>query len=186
MPNRVSLKVSLPAALAAVSLVTFIFHEVASVNATTVGFAYLVTILLIAAWSGIAESIVASVAATICFNIFFLPPVGTWVISDPGNWVALIAFLITALIASELSRRARRRGLEMERLYSLSRSIMLMDETRPVGEQIAQEMARICEIPAVAIYDRRADAVYIAGADSIFNVEARLKETALNARPAKD
>lgn len=186
MPARISLKITLSAALGAVLLVTVVFKEIAGVNATTVGFAYLITILLIAAWSGMVESIVASIAATFCFNYFFLPPVGAWTISDPENWVALFAFLFSALIASELSRRARRRGMEMERLYSLGRSIMLMDENRPVGEQIAQELARICEIPAIAIYDRRADAVFIGGADSIFNVESRLKETALSGKPSKD
>lgn len=174
------------AALGAVFLVTLIFREIAAVNATTVGFVYLMSILLIAAWSGIVESVVASVAATICFNYFFLPPVGTWAISDPENWVALFAFLFSALIASELSRRARRRGMEMERLYSLSRAIMMMDETQPIGEQIARELARICEVPAVAIYDRRTDAVFIGGTDSIFNVESRLKEAAIDEMQSLD
>jgi two-component system sensor histidine kinase KdpD len=186
MLNRLPLKASLPAALAAVCLVTVIFKELAAVNETTVGFAYLITILLIAAWTGIAESVLASVAATFCFNYFFLPPVGTWVISDPENWIALFAFLITALIASELSRRARRRRMEMERLYSLSRSIMLMDDNQPVGEQIALEFARICEIPAVAIYDCPSDTVFYGGSDSIFQVESRLRETALNGVQSRD
>src|SRR5215469_14484973 len=134
MLNRLPLKASLPAALAAVCLVTVIFKELAAVNETTVGFAYLITILLIAAWTGIAESVLASIAATFCFNYFFLPPVGTWAISDPENLVALFAFLISSLIASDLSNRARRRTaeastqrIEMERLYALSRSILLMN-----------------------------------------------------------
>jgi two-component system sensor histidine kinase KdpD len=186
MLNRIPLKAGLPAALAAVCLVTVIFKEVAAVNATTVGFAYLITILLIAAWAGIVESVLASIAATFCFNYFFLPPVGTWVISDPQNWVALFAFLMTALIASELSRRARRRRMEMERLYSLSRSIMTMDDNQPVGERIAFELARICEIPAVAIYDCRSDTIFYGGSDSIFRVESRLRETALKGVQVRD
>src|SRR5215471_2716136 len=108
-------------------------------NATTVGFAYLIAILLIAASWGIAESVLASVAATICFNYFFLPPVGTWAISDPENWVALFAFLISSLIASDLSNRAKRRTaeastrrMEMEKLYALSRSILLMNGDAPI------------------------------------------------------
>src|SRR5215813_12156658 len=186
MLNRLPLKASLPGALAAVCLVTLIFKELAAVNATTVGFAYLITILLIAAWTGIAESVLASVAATFCFNYFFLPPVGTWFISDPENWIALFAFLITSLIASELSRRARRRGLEMERLYSLSRSIMLMDGNQPIGEQVARELARICEIPAVAIYDSPSGSVYYGGSDSILLYEQQLKETALKGLQSRD
>src|SRR5207244_745912 len=112
----------------------------------TVGFAYLITILLIAASWGFAESVLASVVATICFNYFFLPPVGTWAIADPENWVALFTFPISSLIASELSNRARRRTveastrqIEMERLYGLSRAIMLMDDSQSIGDQIAAE-----------------------------------------------
>ena len=46
--------------------------------------------------------------ATLVFNYYFLPPIGTFTIADPQNWVALIAFLVTAVIASELAERARR------------------------------------------------------------------------------
>ena len=176
----------LPAALLAVFLVTMIFKSIAGANATTVGFGYLITILLIAASWGIAESVLASIAATFCFNYFFLPPLGTWVISDPENWVALFAFLITSLIASELSRRARRRGLEMERLYSLSRSIMLMNAADPIGEQVAREVVHICEIPAVAIYESRSDSVFYAGSDSILSFEGRLREAATKGSQSRD
>src|SRR5215467_9254125 len=167
MPKRVPKKVSLVAAFAAIVLVTVVFKEIARINATTVGFAYLITILMIAASWGLAESILASVVATFCLNYFFLPPVGTWAISEPENLVALIAFLFSSLIASDLSSRARRRTaeasagrIEMERLYALSRSMMLMNGEEPIGAQIARELARICAIPAVAIYDRPADVVF--------------------------
>src|SRR3989442_6367184 len=160
MSTRLSRKLSLAAAFAAVLFVTVVFKEIAVINATTAGFAYLITILLIAASWGIAESVLASIVATISFNYFFLPPVGAWAISDPENWVALFAFLISSLIASELSNRARRRTaeastrqIEMERLYALSRAIMMMDGHQPIGDRIAKELARICEIPALAIYD---------------------------------
>src|SRR5262245_43224401 len=105
-------KINFAATIAAVLLVTLAFRMVAIVNATTVGFAYLITILVVAASWGIAESVVASIAATICFNYFFLPPLGTWAIADPENWVALLTFLISSLIASELSNRAKRRTVE--------------------------------------------------------------------------
>src|SRR4029453_2367645 len=60
----------------------------------------------------------------LCFNFFFLPPYHTLSISDPQNWIALAVFLITALIAGELSAREKRRAeeaeirkMEIERLY---------------------------------------------------------------------
>ena len=72
-----------------------------------------------------------AVAATAAFNFFFLPPVGTFTIADPQNWVALFAFLVTALVASNLAERARReaegakqRRREVERLYGLSQRLL--------------------------------------------------------------
>ena len=96
------------------------------VNNTTVALTLLLAILGMSAGWGLAEATVASLVAVIGFNYWFLPPVGTLTIQDPQNWVALLAFLVTAVTASQLSARARRRAaeaearrLEIERLYAL-------------------------------------------------------------------
>ncbi|HYR84599.1 MAG TPA: ATP-binding protein [Terriglobia bacterium] len=190
---RITRKLSFTLAVAAVLLVTFVFQTISVVNATTVGFAYLITILLVAASWGLSESVVASVTATICFSYFFLPPVGALTIADPENWVALLTFLISSLIASQLSDRAKRRTIEaktrqveMERLYALSRSIMMVDPDEPIGNRIAVELARICEIPGVAIYDRNREAVYAGGQEETMQLQTKLKETALTASQWKD
>ena len=94
------------------------------VNSTTVALALLLAVLFIAARMESGPALVASVLAAFCFNFFFLPPFGTLHISEPENWVALAAFLLTAVVAGQLSTRARRRAeeaeagrLEIERLY---------------------------------------------------------------------
>jgi len=188
-----SRKLRVPAAASLAVLITLVFRMFAILNATTVGFAYLIAILVVAAWWGITEAVVASVIATICFNYFFLPPVGTWAIADPENWVALFAFLVSSLIASDLSNRARRRTaeanarkMEMERLYALSRAILAMESNQPIGDRIASELARICEIPAVAIYDRTSDLVHRSGLGELPEVEARLRQIAQTGSPSKD
>src|SRR5262249_46347157 len=117
------------AAILVVAVATLAAYRFVPVNATTVGFVYLVIILLVATAWGLAEAIVASVTAVSCLNFFFLPPIGTFTVADPQNWVALFAFLATSITASELSARARRQALEaikrqqeMERLYTFSRA----------------------------------------------------------------
>src|SRR5438552_15551865 len=105
MAARISRKISLAAALVAVVFVTAVFKEIAVINATTVGFAYLITILLVAASWGFAESVVASIVATICFSYFFFPPVGAWSIADPEFCIALFALLISSLISRTLYNR---------------------------------------------------------------------------------
>ena len=63
--------------LAGVALITLVYSRVVSVNPTTVAMSYLVVILLIASRWELAEATVASLVATIAFNVFFLPPVGS-------------------------------------------------------------------------------------------------------------
>jgi len=59
------------------------------------------------------------------FNFFFLPPLYTFSIAHPQNWVALAVFFTTAIAVGQLSARAKRRAEEaemakheLERLYS--------------------------------------------------------------------
>src|SRR5687767_3036657 len=86
----------LSASIAAVAGVTFAARSVTPVNATTVGFAYFLLILVIASIWGFIEASVSSIVATLIFNFYFLPPIGTFTIADPQNWIALFSFLSTA------------------------------------------------------------------------------------------
>ena len=65
MEPPLSRKLSIAAALGSVIFITLVFRMFSIVNATTVGFAYLIAILLVAAWWGIKESVLASIVATV-------------------------------------------------------------------------------------------------------------------------
>jgi two-component system sensor histidine kinase KdpD len=179
-------------ALTFIAATTLILSRVVPVNPTTAGFLYLVAILLIATKGGLVESTIASVAAMLCFNFFFLPPVGTLTIADPQNWVALFAFLATSLTASQLSVRAKRRALEaeerrgeVERLYALSRGLLLIDNSQPVARQIVQQIAMTCEIPGVAIYVRSTGELYQSGLADV-NVDSKLRDAAVRSTVLTD
>ena len=181
--RRLTLRLLL--ALSLVAAITFVFFRLIHVNPTSVGFFYLVAILVIATVGGLLEASVSSVVAMLCFNFFFLPPIGTFTIADPQNWVALFAFVTTALTASQLSARLKRqrrealdRQREMERLYTLSRAILLTDTTQPTAKQIAHQIAQAFECPAVALYDRNSHEVYVAGPEVFPNIDAKLRESA--------
>jgi two-component system sensor histidine kinase KdpD len=100
------------ASLAGVACITFAGLRLIPVNVTTVGFAYLLWVLIVASTWGFLEAALASIAATVIFNFFFFPPVGTLTIADAQNWIALFAFLATSLIASRLSAKAKRQTQE--------------------------------------------------------------------------
>ncbi len=103
-------------AIGGIIFITAIFEQLQKeINSTTVALAFLLWILLSATFFGRNPAIISSLAAMLCFNFFFLPPVRTWTISDPQNLVAWGAFTVTAIIAGELSAYARRRAEEAER-----------------------------------------------------------------------
>src|SRR5436190_17813703 len=84
------------------------------INATTIGFAFLLVVVFVAIFWGSKPALLASILGVLCFNFFFLPPFYTFTIADPQNWVALTAFFITALAVGQLSARAKRRAEEAE------------------------------------------------------------------------
>ena len=100
---------------AVVTVITTGYIRLLHVNPTTVALTFLVAVLTIAAAWGLKYSVYTSLIATACFNFFFLPPARTWTISDPQNWIALAVFLITAMIASQLSDKARRQAAAAEK-----------------------------------------------------------------------
>ncbi|HEY1482503.1 MAG TPA: DUF4118 domain-containing protein, partial [Candidatus Acidoferrum sp.] len=78
-------------AVAAILLasVTLGYSKVIHVNQTTVALSFLLAILAVSAVWGMVVSVFMSVSAMLLFNYFFLPPIGTFTIADPQNWVAL-------------------------------------------------------------------------------------------------
>ena len=119
------------AALAAVSVITFFYLQTRRFNPTTIAFTYLLAILGVSTIWGLAVSVFMSLIATLAYNYFFLPPTGTFAISDPQNWLALVTFLVTSVLASDLATRARnqaaeanRRRREVERLYRFSQRLL--------------------------------------------------------------
>src|SRR6201993_3062143 len=122
---------SLLALLIVVGITVFFRETLPRVNQTTVALSFLLAILAVSAVWGMVVPVVMSVAAMLLFNYNFLPPLGTFTIADPQNWIALFAFLFTSLVGSQLSARVRReadasnsRRREVERLYSFSEKLL--------------------------------------------------------------
>jgi two-component system sensor histidine kinase KdpD len=119
------------AAAAIVVAIVWVYFRVIHVNPTTVGFTFLLAILAVSAAWGLRVALFMAIIATPAYNYFFLPPLLRFTIADPQNWVALFAFLVTAIIGSHLSERARREALgsnqrrrEVERLYGFSQRLL--------------------------------------------------------------
>jgi two-component system sensor histidine kinase KdpD len=110
----------LPYALAVIGLaiLTWGMYTLGNhINPITVALVFLLLVFFTATVFGSKPGLFASVLAMLCFNFFFLPPIGTFTISDWENWIALFAFLIVAITAGQLSAKVRQRAEEAERLY---------------------------------------------------------------------
>jgi two-component system sensor histidine kinase KdpD len=82
------------------------------------------------------------VVAAVCFNYFFLPPLYTFTIAHPQNWVALIVFFTTAMAVGQLSARAKQRAAEAEKakseIESLYQQLQVAFEVASQAEALKQ------------------------------------------------
>ncbi|HLJ42358.1 MAG TPA: ATP-binding protein [Candidatus Acidoferrales bacterium] len=146
--------------LVIVAGITAFFREtLPEVNQTTVALSFLIAILAVSAVWGMAVSAFMSVAAMLAFNYFFLPPVGTLTIADPQNWIALFAFLVTAVVGSQLSGRMRReadaanqRRREIEKLYTFSQKLLGEGNVIQLLNAIPNHMTEAFEAGAASLF----------------------------------
>ena len=159
-------------ALGLVAAITFFYYRVFHVNATTVALSLLLAILVVSTIWGAAVSIFMSVAAMLAFNYYFLPPIRTLTIADPQNWVALFAFLVTAVLGSQLSARARRemeeanrRRVEVEKLYEFSQKLLSAGNAIEMLNAIPRQIVDSFEVGAAALFLGEKEKIYRSGKD---------------------
>ncbi len=108
-------RVGVLAAILAVALCTLIVYPLKQIApVVSLGVVYMLAVLAVSvvwgAWLGVLTAILSAAA----FNFFHLPPVGRFTLKDPDNWVALVAFVVTAALASSVAEVTRARTLEAE------------------------------------------------------------------------
>ena len=155
---RVSETARIAMAALALAAVTLGLLWLTVTNTATVSTTYLMVVLLVATTSRLRVAVGTSLAAMLCLNFFFLPPIGTFTIADPHNWVALFAFVAVSLVASNLSAIARARTEEAEgrrdelaRLFDLSRDVLMITDSREALAALARAIARRFDLEFVAI-----------------------------------
>jgi two-component system, OmpR family, sensor histidine kinase KdpD len=144
--------------LVAIATTVAIFRAIPAVVPTTVGVALLVVVLATATLGRLWVAMVVALVATGAFNFYFFPPIGTFTIADPQNWIAVIAFLVAAVVASQLSAAAQARARdaiarrnEVTRLFDLTRDVLLTTESAGAIDLLARHVARRFELSRVAI-----------------------------------
>ncbi|MBR0928272.1 sensor histidine kinase KdpD [Bradyrhizobium diazoefficiens] len=67
----------------------------------------LTSIVAVAVRYGLWPSLLATVAASLCYNFFFIPPIYTFTITDPTNVAAFFLFMVVAMLVSNVAARVR-------------------------------------------------------------------------------
>jgi two-component system, OmpR family, sensor histidine kinase KdpD len=176
---------------AATAAVAALLRAVPGTSPTTVALALLLVVLAAATRSRLWVSVVVSTVAMLVLNFFFIPPIGTFTVADPQNWVALFTFLIVAVITGNLSTAAQARARdavarrnEVTRLFDLSRDVLLTSENAGALDALARHIARRFELGKVAIYlpSDHGWRVYQGAEDAVIVDEHQLDKTLASAR----
>ncbi len=159
------------AALGAIAVLVWLYTRL-DVNKTTVALSFLLVVLFLASRWGLTIATTTAIVATLVFNYYFLPPVHTFTIADPQNWIALLAFLVSAILASRLSERARRetenanrRRKEVERLYSLSQQLLSTENFLELNNSIPLFVRDAFGLTEAAMFLPKRNEVYRTGVE---------------------
>lgn len=176
-----------------VALVVWIYVSWLHVNDTTVALTLLLAVLFIAARWGLSTAIFTSIVATIALNFFFLPPVGKLTIADPENWVALGAFLVTALVSSRLSERvrkeaeeAKRQRRELQRLYDFSQQLLTSGNVLDLLHSIPRLVSVMFQTEGAALLINARNKIYRTGRENRGIDDGALRSAAMQHEIRRD
>src|ERR1700738_2382041 len=68
-----------------------------------ISLAYLLIVLALASTRGLYAAVLSALVAFFSFDFFLVPPLYTFTIARPEEWIALFVFLTTAIITGQLA-----------------------------------------------------------------------------------
>lgn len=176
-----------------IAAITAFYRHLLPVNQTTVALTFLLAILAVSAVWGMVVSVFMSIIGMLTFNYYFLPPTATFTISDPQNWVALAAFLVTSIVGSQLSARIRReadeahnRRREIERLYKFSQNLLGEGNVIQLMNAIPDYIVESFEAGATELFLPHKDKFYRSGFGASHLDEERMKTAFLRDEASLD
>lgn len=169
-PEPPSKRVGVLVAVALVGLCTLVIYPLKqAAPVVSLGVVYMLAVVVVSVTWGVALGVGTSLASALAFNYFHLPPTGQFTIRDADNWVALIAFLVVAVLASSVaevtrarSREAAERRREADLAAEMARLLLggrrLAEDLPTVGARLAQVLdlsSAAIELEAVEGDERR-------------------------------
>lgn len=173
------------ASTAALAVIVAVYYLWLHANELTVSLSLLLLILLVSANWGLRQAVYLSLVSSAVLNFFFLPPELALTIRDNRNWIALGAFLLTGIVASQLAEKARReaaisrrRQREAERLYELSQQMLVKGNVIDLLNALPQMIAETFNLAGTALYLCERDRVYRSNPNYIDVSASELRDAA--------
>lgn len=106
---------------------------------------YLLAVLAVTLVGGLWPAVATAVAAGLCLNYYFTPPIHTWTIEAPQNIVALLLFVAAAVtvsgvvhVAARESAASRRAAADAQDLVDLAQTVLRDDDADVVLTHLAE------------------------------------------------
>ena len=139
-------------------------------NLASVGFFYLVFVVLASLYGGFWQATLISLISVACLDYFFSEPIFSFRVGRMSDWVELGAFELTALVITQLSNRVQLKAQEAQaerrdtaRLYEAARRILLLDSTGDPGSPVAELIRETFELRSVLLFNGVSGAMYTSG-----------------------
>ncbi len=151
--------------IAVVTLVTLVaaLLQGADIRASIIP-VYLVGVFVCSATTGRGPAVLCAVLSFLVFKFFFVPPIFSFTIDDPGDFVRLLTFLIPAIIGGGMAVRVREQALaaqqrasEMAALYDLSQAISIELTFDRIAALIVETTMRLLSCPTCWLLVREPD-----------------------------
>jgi len=125
----------------------------------------------------------SALLCALSFDYFFLPPIHTFTLAGPQEWVSIITFAVSSLVAGRVAERARKqksqaeqRREDVERLYLLSQEMMLHEDSASLTRDLPALVAKIFALEGVVLYVRDRDQFVSTVAELTELFKANLRE----------
>lgn len=152
-------------------------------GATTAGMVFLVVVVVTATQAGLAISLYSALLCALSFDYFFLLPIHTFILDGPQEWVSMLTFAVSSLVAGRVAERARKqkeeaeqRREDVERLYLLSQEMMLHEDAAGLIRNLPSLVAKIFALESVVLHVQDRDQYVSTAAELAELFKANLRE----------
>ncbi|MEN2786913.1 sensor histidine kinase KdpD [Sphingomonas qilianensis] len=119
---------------------------------------YLLPVMAAASLYGLRTGIFGGIAASLAYNFFFLPPVGTLSINNPENVVSVIMLLGVAIATSQLTSRVRAQAdlaaasaRANATLAGFLRQIIGVEDSGEAAQMICDDVKRLFDAQVIVL-----------------------------------